>query len=101
MWWDVRVRRTIALTGARPVTVDMETERRPGVQCRAVVRHSHLVYRIFRRPPRPTLGGSVHWLELRISCGIALITSTGPSTSYASHDEPPPPSARWVSFERQ
>ena len=29
--------RTIALTGARPVMTNMETERRPGVQCRARV----------------------------------------------------------------
>ncbi len=29
---------TLALTGARPMTFDMQTERRPGVQCRARVR---------------------------------------------------------------
>src|SRR5262249_21920431 len=29
---------TFALTGARPMSSDMQTERRPGVQCRAQVR---------------------------------------------------------------
>ena len=39
--WMRAMRPTLALTGARPMTFDKQTERAPGVQCRARVSPSH------------------------------------------------------------
>ena len=46
----VHGRLTIALTGARPMAFDMETERRPGVQCRARARPAACLHRACRTP---------------------------------------------------